>query len=179
MTAMYGCPEETWIELAELPADARRIWRRSFWRAWLRVGGDCRRAAALAWQAFAVEAKGGRAKSGGVPEGRERAGLIGQVRALLRDRVRAGWVVVRQMLQRRGRRQVSEPWAKRLGQEDWDTVFAEAVARGWLQPEQRPWAEAMARQDGQYLREFFQFAAAAAAYQAGRDGGRRQWDEVS
>ena len=194
---MYGCPEEIWAELAELPGGARRIWRRAFWRAWPRAGGDCRRAAAMAWQAFALEAKGCRATSREINKGgqadleagstREKCGAtarvaeagrgvkgrLGQVLGAITAKVAAGWLVVRKVLEAAGSWQSRGPWAGGFGQENLDTVFAEAVAKGWLKPEQRPWAEALARRDGQALREFFELAAAAADYQAGRDGGGR------
>jgi len=44
--------------------------------------------------------------------------------------------------------------------EDFERLFAEAVARGWLLPEQKPWAAALVRQNWAALREFLDLAAA-------------------
>ncbi len=193
---MYGCPEEIWAELAELPGGAQRIWRRAFWRAWPQAGGDCERAAALAWQAFALEAKGGGADSWLIKQERTGNFRFGKAIGAILAKVTIGWGVVRAVLGLRRRRQrvadgggatdTAKEGQKangrgRIGvcQGDLETVFAEAVARGWLKPEQRPWAEALARRDGQSLQEFCNLAAGAAEYQTRRNAWRRQRDDMT
>jgi hypothetical protein len=171
---MYGCPEDIWYELAELPGSARRIWRRAFWRAWPQAGGDCRRAAAMAWQAFALEAKGCGATGAAAGKGRAGEGRMGRALIAITAKIAAGWFFVRKFLGVRGRQPGCGPATRGCHLENLETVFAEAVAKGWLKPEQRPWAEVLAKRDGQALREFVELAAAAAEYQAGWGGGRPQ-----
>lgn len=186
---MYGCPKEIVAELAELPVGARRLWRRAFWQAWPEAGGDCQRAVALAWQAFALEAKGLREFR---LEGQNRGwrGTIGAFFGGLWPELTGFWVFLRTVLGfRRGKKrnlvcrdqgQVATQRQERKGQgsagvdpENMEMIFTEAVAKGWLKPEQRPWAEALARRDWLALKEFFDLAAAASVFQSGWDG-RRQ-----
>lgn len=192
---MYSCPKEVWAEVAELPKDARRLWRRAFWRAWPKAAGDGRRAAALAWQAFALEAKGGGAalRSPGKRDADERQ--INKAVSALLAKFRAILVLFRSFLGLpRGResspmedtQQPFRPGYKgrgseleRFGQRNLEEVFAEAVAQGWLKPEQRPWAEALARRDGQALQEFFKLAATAAKDEVAWDGWRSQRDDMT
>ena len=192
---MYGCPEEVWAEVAELPKEARRLWRRAFWRAWPQAGGDGRRAAALAWQAFALEAKGRGAGSRGPGTGEADEGrAIEAVGAFLAE-LKAGLVFFRSWLERRwgkecspgkeGPRQLAARVPQRRGPElggggpgSMEEIFGEAVAKGWLKPEQRPWAEALARRDRQALQEFFELAAAAAGDGVGWGVQRLQREEV-
>jgi|GEM_PF-4405286 len=170
-------------ELADLPRPVQEKWWRWFWQAWPEAEGDWQRAAAQAWEAFTREAKGkaatpgregGAEPPGGAGGGRLRR-LWGKIKGLYEMRREDGSgcrqnrgsqvgtaTITGSRLEERevgGRGQGA-------GERDFEAIFAEAVAHGWLKPEQRLWAEALVRQDWSALREFLDLAAALPGGQA-------------
>jgi hypothetical protein len=153
-------------ELRELPGGARARWWRAFWQVWPEVPGDYQRATTLAWEAFAREARSKRGLETGPEGGRHRQWRRGRI---FWGFLRFGWSVCLEMVRSWGRRQQPvraavkgcSPGDDGLpgARERLETVFAEAVAKGWLKPEQRPWAEALARRDWGALQEFLALAA--------------------
>lgn len=181
---MQDLPEDMRMEVEELPGGIQKFWWQAFWRAWLEVGGDVRRAGAKAWQRFARMAKGGGRRWSG-----DRGGMSRKARRDFCQRVR---LMLAQLAEDdAGEGKVGREVAAGCGVQPLasgpveaeevldcytgemaERLFEEAVARGWLKPEQRLWVEVYARRDWEGLRSFLGLAAAAVSIS--REGGRQE-----